>query len=196
MEKMRYPAIDDPICVESGDCMCACCSRDCREPMGKKVLVEYLYLDLKTCERCIGTDAVLDAVMATLIPALELAGYKVDYKKIEMTTAEIAAEYQFLSSPTIRVNRQDICQTVKESSCGCCSDISSTDVDCRVFEYEGEVYEVPPKSMLAEAILQAIFGISSGCSCGDYELPENLKNFFAGKGGATSCCCGEDCCYG
>ena len=25
----------------------------------KKILVEYLYLDLKTCDRCIGTDNVL-----------------------------------------------------------------------------------------------------------------------------------------
>ena len=171
-----------------------CCSCGCGDTGEKKVTVEYLYLDLKTCDRCIGTDAVLDAVLTALIPTLELAGYKVNYKKVEMTTAKIAEDYQFLSSPTIRVNGRDICQTVKESSCGCCSDISSADVDCRVFEYAGEVYEVPPESMLAEAILQAVFEMPSGCSCGDYELPENLRNFFAGKGGATSCCCGRDCC--
>ena len=28
----------------------------------KKALIEYLYLDLKTCDRCIGTDRVLDGV--------------------------------------------------------------------------------------------------------------------------------------
>lgn len=171
-----------------------CCSCGCNESAEKRVLVKYLYLDLKTCDRCIGTDAVLDEVMATLTPALELAGYEVDYKKIEMTTAEIAEEYQFLSSPTIRVNGQDICQSVEESSCGCCSDISNADVDCRVFEYEGEVYEVPPKAMLAETIMQVVFGVPSGCSCGDYELPENLRTFFTGKDRATSCSCGGDCC--
>ncbi|MPM31718.1 hypothetical protein SDC9_78275 [bioreactor metagenome] len=133
--------------------------------------------------------------MLTLTPALQLAGYEVEYNKIEMETAKITEQYKFLSSPTIRVNGQDICQSVAENSCGCCSDISGTDVDCRVFEYNGENYEVPPKEMLAEAILQAVFGqAESGCSCSGYELPENLKNFFEGKTKKSGCSCGGDCC--
>lgn len=173
----------------------ACCSCGCDESFGKKVLVEYLYLDLQTCDRCIGTDNVLDEVMMTLTPTLQLAGYEVEYDKIEMETAEIAKQHQFLSSPTIRVNRQDICQSVAENSCGCCSDISGTDVDCRVFEYNGETYEVAPKKMLAEAILNAVFGqVETGCSCGVYELPENLREFFEGKKNKSNCSCGGNCC--
>jgi len=161
----------------------------------KKALIEHLYLDLKTCDRCIGTDRVLDGVMLTLSPALNLAGYKVEYNKIEMKTAEVAKQYQFLSSPTIRVNGRDICLSVKENSCGCCSDISGTDVVCRVFEYDGKSYEVPPKEMLAESILQAILGkAESGCSCGEYELPENLGEFFEGKKNKFGCSCGGSCC--
>ena len=161
----------------------------------KKALIEYLYLDLKTCDRCIGTDRVLDGVMLILTPALILAGYKVEYNRIEMKTAEIAERYKFLSSPTIRVNGRDICLSVKENSCGCCSDISGTDVACRVFEYDGKSYEVPPKQMLAESILQAIFGkVETGCSCGEYELPENLKEFFEGKKSKSGCSCGANCC--
>ena len=54
-------------------------------------------------------------------------------------------------------------------------------MDCRVFEYEGILYEVPPKAMLAEAILKkALLTPKSSC-CERYELPENLKNFFNGK---------------
>ena len=34
----------------------------------KKIIVEYLYLDLNTCERCIGTDKILDDVMQVLKP--------------------------------------------------------------------------------------------------------------------------------
>ncbi|NLG86180.1 MAG: DUF2703 domain-containing protein [Firmicutes bacterium] len=173
----------------------ACCSCGSEVASEKKIVVEYLYLDLQTCDRCIGTDNVLDEVMMTLTPALQLAGYEVEYNKIEMETAKIAERYKFLSSPTIRVNGQDICQSVAENSCGCCSDISGTDVDCRVFEYNGETYEVPPKEMLAEAILQAVFGhAESGCSCGGYELPENLKTFFAGKTKKSGCYCGGNCC--
>lgn len=172
-----------------------CCSCGCGEPAEKKALVEYLYLDLSACDRCIGTDEVLDEVMMTLTPALKLAGFEVEYNKTEIKTAELAEKYRFLSSPTIRVNGQDICGPVKENSCGCCSEISGNDVDCRVFEYNGETYEVPPKEMLAEAILKSIFGKpESGCSCGKYELPENLRAFFEGKKGLFGCSCGGGCC--
>ncbi|HAN44102.1 MAG TPA: hypothetical protein DCP97_01790 [Ruminococcaceae bacterium] len=173
----------------------ACCSCGCETESEKKIVVEYLYLDLETCSRCVGTDNVLDEVMMTLTPALNLAGFNVEYRKIEMKTEEIAKKYRFLSSPTIRVNGKDICQSVSENSCGCCSDISGTDVNCRVFEYKGQTYEVPPKEMLAEAILNAIFGqMKTGCSCQEYELPENLKNFYEGKKNKSGCSCGGNCC--
>lgn len=160
----------------------------------KKVTVEYLYLDLKTCDRCIGTDSVLDEVMLTLTPALKLAGFEVEYRKIEMETAEHAGQYRFLSSPTIHVNGQDICESVAENSCGCCGEISGTDVDCRVFEYNGKSYEVPPKEMLADSILKAVNGQSgSGCSCESYKLPENLKTFYIGKNNKPACSCGGNC---
>lgn len=161
----------------------------------KKIIVEYLYLDLQTCERCIGTDSILDEVMLTLTPALKLAGFTVEYRKIQMNTAEIAKQYRFLSSPTIRVNGRDICQPVAENSCGCCSDISGGYVECRVFEYNGETFEVPPKEMLAEAILRTVFGqAEAGCSGEDYELPENLRVFFDGKEDKSGCSCGGNRC--
>lgn len=172
----------------------SCCSCGDEITAKKKTVVEYLYLDLQTCDRCIGTDTVLDEVMLRITSALECTGYTVEYKKIEMETAEIAKQYRFLSSPTIRVNGQDICQSVTENSCGCCSDISGTDIDCRVFAYNGESYEIPPKEMLAEAILRAVFGqADSVCSCGGYELPSNLKDFFKGKESKSACSCGGGC---
>jgi hypothetical protein len=172
----------------------SCCSGGCCEHTDKKVLIEYFYLDLETCDRCMGTDVVLEEVMTILTPTLELAGYTVEYRKTEITTAEIAVQYEFLSSPTIRVNGKDICQTVSETSCGCCSEISDTDVDCRVFEYDGEAYEIPPKEKLADDILQSIFGIiDDNCSCKSYELPENLKAFFDGKNN-KNCSCTGSCC--
>ncbi len=182
--------------AEEATCSCGCSEASgCGDASGKKVIVEYLYLDLQTCDRCIGTDKVLDEVMMVLTPALKLAGFEVEYNKIEMNTAEIAEKYKFLSSPTIRVNGQDICTSVKENSCGCCSDISGTDVACRVFEYDGANYEVPPKEMVAEAVLKVVFGQSeTGCSCGEYELPDNLKQFFEGKKNKSECSCGGNCC--
>ena len=159
----------------------------------KQVVIEYLYLDLHVCDRCVGTDKVLDEVVEQLKPVLELADYSVEYKKKEMTTEKDAIQYQFLSSPTIRVNGKDICDRVIENDCQCCGDISGTSVDCRVFEYEGKQYEVPPKAMLAEAILKAVFSPKADCDCKEYELPDNLKQFYKGKMQKSGCCC---CCDG
>ena len=39
--------------------------------MNKEVIIDYLYLDLQTCDRCIGTDKVLEEVISELTPALE-----------------------------------------------------------------------------------------------------------------------------
>ena len=163
----------------------------------KTVLVEYLYLDLQTCERCVGTDLELAEVLDLLSPALALAGYSVEYRKIEMTTREIAIQHRFLSSPTIRVNGRDICAAVSENNCGCCGEISGTQVDCRVFEYGGETFEVPPKKMLAEGILSALFGASDDVQRdSDYTLPENLRSFYDGKQSKSGCACGSGSCCG
>jgi NAD-dependent dihydropyrimidine dehydrogenase PreA subunit len=171
-----------------------CCSCGCEDIQEKKVVIEYLYLDLQTCDRCIGTDIVLDEVVMIVTPALQLAGYEVEYKKNKIVSEKMAKQHRFLSSPTIRVNGKDICQSVIENSCDCCSEISGTDVNCRIFEYNGEAYEVPPKEMLAEAILQTIFErIEDGYTCGNYEIPENLKLFFKGKQN-SQCTCGGNCC--
>lgn len=171
----------------------SCCDNE--RKYENRVLIEYLFLDLDTCERCIGTDSILDEVMIVLEPVLTIAGYEVEYRKVKMETAGIAAEYGFKSSPTIRLNGQDICQSISENNCGCCSDISGTSVNCRVFEYKGENYEVPPKEMIAQAVLQGVFGSSkSECSCEDYEMPENLKDFFSGKECRSGCSCGTNCC--
>lgn len=161
--------------------------------MNSEVVIDYLYLDLKTCDRCIGTDKILEEVIKVLTPALELAGLSVSYRKTEIATERMAEEYRFLSSPTIRVNGQDICGTVSESNCACCGEISGTAVDCRVFEYKGHNYDVPPKAMLAEAILRSVFSQSSS-NDDRYTLPENLKTFFHGKLRKKHSCCNKGCC--
>ena len=150
-----------------------------REP---KIKFEYLFLDLNTCDRCVGTEDLLSEVIGKLTPALELAGYQVTYEKKEMSDAQTAIQHRFLSSPTIRVNGRDVNTEVRENSCGCCSDISGCDVDCRVFELDGQAYEVPPESVLADALLRTIFGPprrTTGKAA--YQLPENLATFYAGK---------------
>jgi hypothetical protein len=165
-----------------------------RQP--KQVLVEYLYLDLQVCDRCIGTEQVLDEVLSKLSPELQLAGYTLEYRKTKMETAELAQQYWFESSPTVRVNGRDMCFNVQENPCDCCSDISGSIVDCRIFEYEGQNYEVPPQEMLAEAILKAVFGSQSEPNCPEsgYVLPKNLEVFYNGKNNKSGCDCASSCC--
>ena len=162
----------------------------------KPVLVEYLYLDLQVCDRCIDTEQVLDEVLTKLSPMLQLAGYELEYRKTKMETPALAQQYRFVSSPTVRVNGQDICFNVQENPCDCCSDISGSIVDCRIFEYEGQSYEVPPQEMLAEAILKAVFGSQGTPCCTEigYTLPKNLEVFYEGKNNTSGCDCASSCC--
>ena len=160
----------------------------------KNVLIEYLYLDLETCDRCIGADEVLEEAIECITPVLEVAGYSIEYNKKEMTTRDVAENHRFLSSPTIRVNGKDICDAITESDCQCCGDISGTQIDCRTFEYEGVQYEVPPKAMLVEQILQKIFAPGNICCVNEYTIPDNLARFYEGKEKKSSCCCCSSCC--
>lgn len=177
----------------SAQSSCGCgCSCKATEESKKEVKIDYLYLDLKTCDRCVGTDQILEEVLALLRPALELAGYKVELLKTEMTTAELAEKYRFISSPTILVNGRDVCGEVQENACSCCGAISGMDTDCRTFSYNGSVYEVPPKEMLAEAVLREVFAPAQESARTEYRLPENLRRFYDGK--ETKKNVGSSCC--
>ncbi|WP_298482171.1 DUF2703 domain-containing protein [uncultured Ruminococcus sp.] len=167
---------------------CSCSSGNSEK---RRILIEYLFLDLNTCDRCIGTDSVLEKAIEGIRPALELAGYTIDYQKIEVSTEQLAKQHCFLSSPIIRVNGHDICKTVSESNCGCCGEIAGTNIDCRVFEYDGRTYEIPTEEMLADMILQSVYN-KSACECSEYILPENLKRFYDGRNhkNHSSCSCG------
>ena len=51
-------------------CCCCCGQKENR----KEIMIDYFYLDLNTCDRCVGTDAVLEDVLNELSPAFALAG--------------------------------------------------------------------------------------------------------------------------
>lgn len=89
---------------------------------------------------------------------LEVTGIEVVVNKVNVLSEEQAKEYQFVSSPTIRINGCDIQIEVKESPCESCGDLCGDNVDCRVWKYQGEEYTIPPKSMIIEAILKEIYG--------------------------------------
>ncbi len=150
----------------------------------RHVDIEFMYLDLSSCDRCQGTDHSLDEAISEVARVLEAADIELVVHKIHVQSEEQALKLRFMSSPTIRVNGRDIQLDVKESPCESCGDLCGEDVDCRVWIYQGKEYTSPPKGMIINAILKEVYGgTKEGSevlpSSGD--IPENLKRFFSAK---------------
>ncbi|MGH3983039.1 MAG: hypothetical protein ACRDST_10255, partial [Pseudonocardiaceae bacterium] len=55
-------------------------------------------------------------------------------------------------------------------------------IACRVWVHHGQEYTEPPPAMIVEAILRHVYGTAPApAPARRYELPENLRRFFAGK---------------
>lgn len=163
---------------------CCCGGSNCceSEPEKKQLIIDFLYLDLSVCERCQGAEKNLDEAINEVSVVLKAAGFDIVVNKINITSKELAIKYEFLSSPTIRVNGNDIEVEVKESCCQDCGNLCGDNVDCRVWVYEGVEYNEPPKAMIINAIFKEIYGGRKADSVkkSDYVLPNNLKVFFEG----------------
>jgi hypothetical protein len=153
----------------------------------KPLKIDFLYLDLSTCARCVATDHALTEALNTLSDVFQKQGYSAQVNKVNITTPELAVQYRFESSPTIRVNGVDICGEVEENDCSDCGDLCDTSVDCRVFVYEGKVYEQPPAAMIVDGILRVLYGQTQADEK-PYVLPDNLSKFFAASAKGESCC--------
>lgn len=197
-------------CCESS----CCCSGDSSQAYScederyrgklQKVQVDFLYLDLTCCDRCQGTDKRVEAAVARCRDVLAACGYDIVLNSVLVDSAEKAKRYRFESSPTVRVNGVDICPSVEENDCDCCTDICDVPVTCRIFPFNGTYYEVPPTDMLVRGIMEVVLQNRQPADPPlPYELPKNLKRFYKGvekkakKGKGGSCCCsGQDnsCC--
>jgi len=166
-----------------GCCGAGCCENQIHETEKQKIVIDFMYLDLSVCTRCQGAEASLEEAIEDVAKVLELAGIEVNVNKIHIDSMEKAIQYRFESSPTIRINGRDIQLEARESPCESCGDLCGADVDCRVWVYKGKEYNVPPKAMIIDAILRAVYGDSKG-QLDDrvdrqlYILPENLRRFF------------------
>ena len=176
-------------CCQPQNKNCGCntgCYEDIEESQVKrsrKIIIDFLYLDLNICTRCQGTDEGLDEAIGDVAKVLELTGMEVVVNKVHINNKKMAIKHKFISSPTIRVNGSDIQMEVKESLCESCGDLCGDDVDCRVWIYKGKEYDVPPKSMIIDAILREVYGdsktpVKGGSNKETYKLPENLRRFF------------------
>lgn len=194
-------ASSEPSCCcgdegESGCCSDSAysCEDDPYRGHRKTAIVDFLYLDLSCCDRCQGADERVALAVERCRPVLSACGFNLVLNQIYVDTPELAERYRFESSPTIRVDGIDICPSIEENDCGCCSDISGTDVTCRVFPFNGTYYEVPPTDMIVRGIMEIVMGGRRSPAAADpYIMPQNLVDFYAGKKAKEakkgSCCC-------
>jgi hypothetical protein len=170
-----------------------------------QITIDFLFLDLTTCTRCVGTDQNLETALGVVRDVFAATGAAVEVRKTLVETATQARELRIVSSPTIRVNGRDIALELKESPCGSepCGCGCDDDTACRVWSYRGEEYTEAPVGLIVDAVLGEVYGGAARGDRGDegYELPENLVAFFADWSQATvdgSACCGpaehESCC--
>jgi len=111
-------------------------------------------------------------------PILTKLGYILFIHKVNVNTVELAKQYRFLSSPTVRINQIDIELSVKEDNCKSCGDLCGYTVDCRVFTYNGKEYHEPPVEMIIDGILRSIYNPVKLKELDDYQVPENLLKFY------------------
>lgn len=74
----------------------------------RKLDIEFLFLDLNRCTRCVGTNENLERALKSVQQVLDLASIELETHKILVDSPEKAQVDRFSLSPTIRVNGNDI----------------------------------------------------------------------------------------
>jgi len=77
-------------------------------PTSETLRIDFLFLDLTTCTRCLGADRSLASALEVVREVLEATGVEVEVGKILVESAEHARALRLVSSPTIRVAGQDV----------------------------------------------------------------------------------------
>lgn len=163
--------------------------------VNRTIEIDFLYIDLETCSRCIGTHRNLDEALGEVSGILESTGVNVVIRKTLLESEEQAQELGFFSSPTIRVDGEDIALEFRESRCKDCEECACNgEINCRVWVFQDKEYKEAPKMMIVDAILQAVYGHRKPMIQKPFEgVPDDLKRFFSGKSGqknsgSAPCC--------
>ncbi|MCB0212934.1 MAG: DUF2703 domain-containing protein [Anaerolineae bacterium] len=167
----------------------------------RQVEMEFLFLDLTTCTRCVGTHQNLETAIESLKHVLALTGVQVTVNKVLIDSPEKAVAHHFVTSPTLRINGRDIALETKESRCDSCTELCGCQEGtlCRVWLYQGQEYTEAPVAMIVEALLQEVYGTRPKPfePAATYtQVPDNLQHFFAGRSQliipSPSACCAPE----
>ena len=67
-----------------------------------RLAIDFLFLDLTTCTRCLGADRSLGSALEVVRDVLQATGVEVEVNKVLVESEEQARALRFVSSPTIR----------------------------------------------------------------------------------------------
>ena len=121
--------------------------------------IELLYI--LDCPWCVKTKELIRKSLKEL-------KVNADIEEILIDSEEKAKRYNFVGSPTVRINGKDIQEEVNKERCLPCEELSehikkATEFvkkeciyGCRIYFYKGKQYPYPPKEMIKEAIKRAI----------------------------------------
>lgn len=166
--------------------------------------IDFLFLDEKVCVPCGGTSKALSQAVEMLEQPLSSIGIDLQVVKILVGDEKTAITQRFLSSPTIRINGNDIDPARTEEKCPSCAELAggTAPVSCRNWTWQGDVFQAAPIGKIVEDIMAAALELRSQtkdccddncCSDEDvdanYVLPHNLKGFFAARASDRKTCC-------
>jgi len=126
--------------------------------------IEILYI--LDCPWCVKTKELVRK-------SLEELETKADIEEILIDSDEKARKYNFIGSPTIRINGKDIQENVTKGKCSPCEELSESTKEttefvkqeckcgCRIYLYKGKQYPYPPKEMIKEAIKKILVKLVS-----------------------------------
>lgn len=120
--------------------------------------IQLLYI--LDCPWCLKTKRLLRESLKELKVEAEI-------EEILIDSEEKAKKYQFIGSPTIKINGKDIQEKVNKGKCLPCEELIEKSEEatefvkqecgcgCRVFSYKSKQCPYPPKEMMKEAIKKA-----------------------------------------
>lgn len=117
--------------------------------------IQLLYI--LDCPWCVKTKKLIRESLKEL-------GVKTDIEEILIDSDEKAKKYNFVGSPTVKINGKDMQKDISKEQCLPCEELAESTkkatefvkqecrCGCRIYFYKGKQYPYPPKEMIKEAI--------------------------------------------
>ena len=117
--------------------------------------IEFLFLDLTTCSRCLGADRSLASALTLVREVLEATGVEVEVTKVLVDSEPQARALRFVARRRFGSMAKMSRWNCGRSWCGteACADGCGEQIACRVWVHRGQEYTEPPVAMIIDAIL-------------------------------------------